>query len=94
MAVLDAIRERCGTDLIIEFRISLDENHPEGMKPDDTIEVLKMIEDKIDIVHVSAGLLTIPHFIAKIIQPYNAHTCSMSTMPRSLKKILVCPLRR
>jgi 2,4-dienoyl-CoA reductase-like NADH-dependent reductase (Old Yellow Enzyme family)/thioredoxin reductase len=70
MAVLDAIRRKCGMDLIIEFRISLDENHPEGMKPDDTIEVLKMIEDKIDIVHVSAGLLTIPHFIAKIIQPY------------------------
>jgi NADPH-dependent 2,4-dienoyl-CoA reductase/sulfur reductase-like enzyme len=69
-AILDAIRKKCGTDLIIEFRISLDEKHPEGMKPDDTIEVLKMIKDKIDIIHVSAGLLTIPHFIAKIIQPY------------------------
>ncbi len=70
IAVLDAIRRKCGPELIIEYRISLDEKTEGGLKPDDVIEFLKMIEDKIDIVHVSAGLLTIPELMHHIIQPY------------------------
>ena len=70
IAVLDAIRKKCGQGLIIEYRISLDEKTPGGLKPDEIIKFLKMIEDKIDIVHVSAGLLTVPELMHHLIQPY------------------------
>jgi 2,4-dienoyl-CoA reductase-like NADH-dependent reductase (Old Yellow Enzyme family)/thioredoxin reductase len=79
MAVIDAVRKKCGHRLIIEYRISLDEKVPGGMKPEEAIEFLKMIEDRIDIVHVSAGLLLNPDTIQHMIQPlytrhmYNVH---------------------
>lgn len=70
IAVLDAIRKKCGQELIIEYRISLDEKTPNGLQPDDVIEFLKMIEEKIDIVHVSAALLSVPELMHHLIQPY------------------------
>jgi 2,4-dienoyl-CoA reductase-like NADH-dependent reductase (Old Yellow Enzyme family)/thioredoxin reductase len=84
LAVVDAVRKKCGPNLIIEYRISLDEKTPGGMRPDDVIEFLTMIEDKIDIVHVSAGLLSIPTLSHHMIQPlymphmYNVHYAEMA----------------
>jgi 2,4-dienoyl-CoA reductase-like NADH-dependent reductase (Old Yellow Enzyme family)/thioredoxin reductase len=83
LAVLDAIRKKCGPGLIIEYRISLDEKVPGGMLPEESIEFLRMIRDKIDIVHVSAGLLLNPDTIQHMIQPlytphmYNLHLAEM-----------------
>jgi 2,4-dienoyl-CoA reductase-like NADH-dependent reductase (Old Yellow Enzyme family)/thioredoxin reductase len=83
LAVLDGIRKKCGPGLIIEYRISLDEKVPGGVDPEESIEFLKMIRDKIDIVHVSAGLLLNPDTIQHMIQPlytphmYNLHLAEM-----------------
>ena len=54
--ILDGIRKKCGEDFVIEFRVSADEMHPDGMHFDETKEYLKMLEDKVDIVNVSCGL--------------------------------------
>jgi 2,4-dienoyl-CoA reductase-like NADH-dependent reductase (Old Yellow Enzyme family)/thioredoxin reductase len=54
--VLDRTRELVGEDFVIEFRISADEKHPDGMHFEETLEFIKLIKDKIDILHVSAGL--------------------------------------
>jgi 2,4-dienoyl-CoA reductase-like NADH-dependent reductase (Old Yellow Enzyme family)/thioredoxin reductase len=54
--VLDAVRARCGEDFVIEYRISADEIHPDGMHLDETLRFIELIQDKIDILHVSAGL--------------------------------------
>ena len=54
--VLDRVRELCGEDFVIEFRISADEIKPGGMGYDETLKYIAMIQDKIDILHVSAGL--------------------------------------
>jgi 2,4-dienoyl-CoA reductase-like NADH-dependent reductase (Old Yellow Enzyme family)/thioredoxin reductase len=53
--VLTAIREKVGDNLAIEYRISADELAPGGMHEDETIEFIKLIEDKIDLVHASLG---------------------------------------
>ncbi|MDR0311436.1 MAG: FAD-dependent oxidoreductase [Acidobacteriota bacterium] len=53
---LDRIRELCGEDFVIEFRISADEIHPVGMRFEETLKFIELIQDKIDILHVSAGL--------------------------------------
>jgi len=56
METLDRIRELCGEDFVIEYRISADEIHPVGMRFEETLQFIELIQDKIDILHVSAGL--------------------------------------
>ncbi|MPW26763.1 FAD-dependent oxidoreductase [Alkalibaculum sp. M08DMB] len=77
--LLDAIRERVGNKLAIEFRLSASELIPGGIELDETIEFIKIIEDKIDLVHVSAGMLLLDEMVPFVTQPtyyergYNAH---------------------
>ena len=54
--VLDRVRRLCGEDFVIEFRISADEIHPDGMHFKETLKFIELIQDKVDILHVSAGL--------------------------------------
>lgn len=54
--VLDSVRKKCGEDFVIEFRISADEIHPDGMHFDETLKFIELIQHKVDILHVSAGL--------------------------------------
>ena len=67
--MLEAIRRKVGQDFIIEYRISADELVEGGMKVEEVIEFVKMIKDKIDILHVSAGMLPNPFTIQYMIQP-------------------------
>jgi 2,4-dienoyl-CoA reductase-like NADH-dependent reductase (Old Yellow Enzyme family)/thioredoxin reductase len=90
--VLNAIRKKVGNKIAIEFRISANELVPGGMEEEDTIEFVKMIEDKIDLLHVSAGLLgdnrTVPHMIQPTYFPhsYNVHRAE------KLRKALNVPI--
>jgi 2,4-dienoyl-CoA reductase-like NADH-dependent reductase (Old Yellow Enzyme family)/NADPH-dependent 2,4-dienoyl-CoA reductase/sulfur reductase-like enzyme len=54
--VLDRVRALCGEDFVIEYRISADEIHPDGMHFDETLKFIEFIQNKVDILHVSAGL--------------------------------------
>lgn len=56
--VLTEIRKRVGNLLAIEYRISGDELIPEGMHLEDTIDFIKLIQDKIDLIHVSLGIFS------------------------------------
>ena len=62
--VLDRIRQRVGRDLLIEYRISGSECVPGGFQLDECIEYVKMIQDKIDIIHISAGVVREPRLRA------------------------------
>lgn len=63
MMLLDSVRERIGPDMLIELRISGAEFEPGGIEIEESIEFIRMIEDKIDLIHVSAGMLT-PRWVA------------------------------
>jgi 2,4-dienoyl-CoA reductase-like NADH-dependent reductase (Old Yellow Enzyme family)/NADPH-dependent 2,4-dienoyl-CoA reductase/sulfur reductase-like enzyme len=54
--VLDRVRALCGEDFVIEYRISADEIHPDGMHFEETLKFIELIQNKVDILHVSAGL--------------------------------------
>ncbi|MCL2391189.1 MAG: FAD-dependent oxidoreductase [Oscillospiraceae bacterium] len=54
--VCKSIREKCGENFVIEMRISGDEIAPEGMRVEETIEMLGYLKPYIDIAHVSAGI--------------------------------------
>ena len=66
---LDAIREKVGDKLSIEYRISADELVPGAPTVEETIEFVRMIENRIDLLHVSAGNLYAPETCARMIQP-------------------------
>ena len=68
--VLDRVRELCGEDFVIEYRISADEIHPDGMHFEETLKFIELIQEKIDILHVSAGLHGIPEYMRYWWQNY------------------------
>lgn len=92
LEVLAAIRKKVGSRLAIEYRISATELVPGGLTVEETIEFLKMIEDQIDLVHVSVGTMSDPEVIPHVIQPayfphaYNVHYAE------KIKKALCIPV--
>lgn len=54
MMVIDNIRKKCGKDFPIEYRISGDEFMPGGFDLEEAIELAKMLDGKVDLIHVSA----------------------------------------
>lgn len=57
MMILDAIRSRVGGRLLIEYRISGEEDPigHRGYSVNDCIEMVKLLQEKIDIAHISTG---------------------------------------
>ncbi|MCI8538112.1 MAG: FAD-dependent oxidoreductase [Oscillospiraceae bacterium] len=64
LLVLDRIRQKVGRDLLIEYRISGSEFVPGGFEIEDCIEFFKLIQDRIDIAHISAGVVREPRLRA------------------------------
>ncbi len=52
------IRKKCGEKFVIEYRLSADEIVPEGMHFPETLQLIDMLKDYVDIFNVSAGLHT------------------------------------
>ena len=79
--LIDAVRERIGPDMAIEWRMSGDEllEPGVGVGLDEAVELAKYIQDRIDIVHISAGSMydvrTIPYTIqpSYMPRPTNLH---------------------
>lgn len=67
--ILEAVRDKVGDKLPIEYRISADEFVPDGLIIEEQIEFAKMIEDKINLLHISAGHLYESETLPKMIQP-------------------------
>ena len=85
--ILDRVRKAVGDAFLIEYRISGDQMVSGGMNIDDTIEFVKMIEDKIDILHVSAALHNYPD-VNQYMFPqteFTEHGCNVH-LAASMKK--------
>ena len=67
--VLEAIRDKVGDGLAIEYRISADELVPGGLTIEEQLEFVKSIQEKIDLIHVSVGNLFVPGVSHLMIQP-------------------------
>ena len=77
--VLDAIREAVGENFVIEYRISAEEFHPDMVHLDEMIEFIRLIKDKVDILHVSAGIHDVwgePYWMRHLMPNY-----AMERMP-------------
>ena len=68
LEMIDAVRERIGPYMAIEVRMSGDELYPEGVHVEDAIAFARAIQDKIDLIHISAGSMYDPRTMGSTIQ--------------------------
>jgi 2,4-dienoyl-CoA reductase-like NADH-dependent reductase (Old Yellow Enzyme family)/thioredoxin reductase len=90
--ILEAIRDKVGDKLAVEYRISGDELVPGGLRPDEQIEFAQLIQDKIDLIHVSAGRLYDNETLPRTMPPaYIPHGINVPLAER-FKKALKIPV--
>ena len=53
--IIDAIKQECGQDFPVEVRISAVESGENGISLADSVELAKILDQKVDLIHVSAG---------------------------------------
>lgn len=56
MRIIDSVREAVGPDFPIDMRIAATEHIEGGLEPEEVIEFICRVQDKIDMVHISSGL--------------------------------------
>ena len=92
--VLDRTRALVGENFVIEYRISADEIHPEGMHFEETLRFIELIKDKIDILHVSAGLHTdfelMREWWQNYVMPRNYNVHWAGKIKKAFPDLLVC----
>ena len=66
LAVIRRVRERIGPDMAIEYRMSGDEMVPGGLTLEEAAKFARLIENDVDCIQVSAGMMgepyTVPYF--------------------------------
>ncbi len=59
---LDSIREKCGKNFLIELRFSVSEVDPEGITVEESAELVKLLEGRVDLLHCSCGMNNARYF--------------------------------
>ena len=53
--VIDNVRQKCGSGIAIEIRLSGSELSENGYTVEEGVQIAKSIDGKIDLLHISAG---------------------------------------
>nr|WP_298054969.1 FAD-dependent oxidoreductase [uncultured Lachnoanaerobaculum sp.] len=89
--VCDKIKEVCGKDMIIEYRLSGSERMEGGMTLDDGIEFAKIIQDHVDILHITSGAYQ-DHVNTKAFSSmFDKHGCNLD-LAEAIKKNVHIPV--
>ena len=88
LMILKAVREAVGDDFFLDMRISGDEMVEGGMKIDEVIEFIKMAQEYIDMVNISAGLIVDWRAQFFTMPPYYQPHCLNVSLSRAVKE---CP---
>ena len=90
--LLQAIRERTNSEIAVEYRISAEEVLPGTTTLHETLEYAKRIQDYIDILHVSRGLLEVDELLPVINAPVYLPKAMNLPFAREFKKQLHIPV--
>lgn len=91
MMVLDRVREEVGPDFLIEYRVSGSERVPGGLEVEEVAAFCKMIEDKVDLIHVTSGLYH-NHVKSKAFSSmFHPHGCNLD-LAEAIKKAVKIPV--
>lgn len=90
LEVLYAIREKCGDGIGIEYRLSAEEMIKGGATLEETLEFAKLIQDKIDLLHISRGMLEDDSHLPYIFTPtYFEHAINLKYARRFKQELHV-----
>ena len=89
--VCDKIREVCGLNFLIEYRLSGSERIEGGLTLDDGIEFAKLIQDHVDLIHVTSGSYQ-DHVNTKAFSSmFDKHGCNLD-LAEAIKKNVHVPV--
>lgn len=89
--ICDKIREVCGPNFIIEYRVSGSERREGGMTLEDGIEFSKIIQDHVDLIHVTSGAYQ-DHVNTKAFSSmFDKHGCNLD-LAEAIKKNVHVPV--
>lgn len=88
LMVVDAIRRRC-PELLIEFRLSGSELVEGGLTIDDQVEFAKLLDGKVDLIHVTAGTFHYPetnqHMVPSMFHPFGVNVEFAAAIKKAVK---------
>ncbi len=95
LMILDKIRERVGKKMVIEYRISGSEladicefpGAEDQFTPEDVARFLNLAGDRIDIAHISAGNMSIPHSEAIMHPTIFAKPANNAYLAKKIKEL-------
>ena len=89
--VCDRIKEVCGRNFLIEYRMSGSERIEGGMTMEDGVEFAKIIQDHVDLIHVTSGIYH-SHVETKAFSSmYDEHGCNLD-LAEVIKKHVNVPV--
>lgn len=92
LAVIDRVREMVGYGFPIEYRLSGSELVEGGLTLDEAIAFAKLIQDKVDLIHVSAGTFGVEETITFMhSSSFLPHGCSVY-LAEAVKKAVSIPV--
>jgi 2,4-dienoyl-CoA reductase-like NADH-dependent reductase (Old Yellow Enzyme family)/NADPH-dependent 2,4-dienoyl-CoA reductase/sulfur reductase-like enzyme len=87
----DRIKEVCGKDFLIEYRLSGSERIEGGMTIEDGIEFAKIIQDHVDLLHITSGVYS-DHVNTKAFSSmFDKHGCNLD-LAEAIKKNVHIPV--
>ncbi len=90
--LLDAVRDAIGPDMAIEYRMSGDEFTEGGVGFDDALLFAKAIQNRIDLIHISAGNIYNPSSLSYAMQPAYLPLATNVRFAERIKKELDIPV--
>lgn len=90
--VLDAIRKKYGRSVTLDFRVSAAEFVKNGMTLEETIEFLKLIEDRIDLLNVSVATVNDMDAAPHHLQPTYFPRCYTRDFAHRIRDALNTPV--
>jgi 2,4-dienoyl-CoA reductase-like NADH-dependent reductase (Old Yellow Enzyme family)/thioredoxin reductase len=89
--VIDRIRDAVGKDFLIEYRVSGEELVDGGLTIDDVVAFAKLIEEKVDIIHLSVGIYHLHVESRTFSSMYHPHGCNVH-LAEAVKKAVSTPV--
>ena len=88
LMVVEAIRRRC-PELLIEFRLSGSELVEGGLTIEDQVEFAKLLDGKVDLIHVTAGTFHYPetnqHMVPNMFHPFGVNVDFAAAIKKAVK---------
>lgn len=91
LMVIDRVRQAVGPDFLIEYRLSGEELIEGGLTIEDTVEFAKLIEGKVDIIHVSVGIYHLHVESRTFSSMYDPHGCNVE-YAAAIKRAVSTPI--